>query len=149
MMKDRTKSQNNRLFHQTLETFKSIVIQPSGQALDQSCSLDLPVFTLRSMPVKEQYKKALEKVNAALHPEQAREKIGKADQSIQNMMLSSKGNSLDMQRQLIELGLNIKACKNIKVSDSTLFEKLTIDKKLMETEEEVAIFKLLLLIKQN
>ena len=40
------------------------------------------------------------------------------------MMLSTKGTSLDMQKQTTQLGLNIKKCKGIKSSDSTLFEKL-------------------------
>ncbi len=45
------------------------------------------------------------------------------------------------------MGLNIKACKNIPSSESTLFEKLELDKKAMESEETKAIFSMLLFIK--
>lgn len=65
------------------------------------------------------------------------------------MMVSNKGSSLDMQKQLIHLLLGQKATKGIKSSDSTLFEKLTLDKKSMVTEEERAIFNLLMMMKKD
>jgi len=42
--------------------FSSIVVQPKGDNLQRSCKLDQPVFFLRDMPVKEQYKAALKKI---------------------------------------------------------------------------------------
>ena len=65
------------------------------------------------------------------------------------MMLSSKGNVLDMQKQTTVWGLNTKACKGIPSSGSTLYEKLQIDKTQMESEESKAIYHMLLLIKQR
>ena len=52
-----------------MQPFSSIVIQPEGQALIRSRKLDAPVFTLRDMPVKEQYKRAMKKINEVLNPE--------------------------------------------------------------------------------
>ena len=47
------------MFYECLAPFASIVIQPKGAAKDKSYKLDQPVFILRDMPVKEQYKKAM------------------------------------------------------------------------------------------
>ena len=52
-----------------MKPFSSIVIQPEGAALERSCKLDIPVFTLRDKPVKVQYKKAMERVNEVLYPD--------------------------------------------------------------------------------
>ena len=70
-----------------MDAFQSIVIQPEGDSLKKSCQLDNPIFILRDMPVKEQYKKAKKQVEELLHPELA-EKRQKKEQSIANMMLS-------------------------------------------------------------
>ena len=131
-----------------MQQFKSIVIQPRGDYLGRSCELDHPVFVLREMPVKEHYMQALKKINEVLHPETA-DKKQKPEQSVANMMLSNKGTSLDLHRQMTKLGLNAKACRNIPSSKSTLFEKLEIDKKNLVSSEERATFNLLLLIKQK
>ena len=64
------------------------------------------------------------------------------------MMQSTTGCSLTEQKKTTQMSLNIKACKNIASSASTLFEKLSYDKKSVETEEETAIYNMLLLIKQ-
>ena len=61
-LKNATYQERNRIFHEVMEPFKSIVIQPTGTALNKSAKLDLPVFTLRELPVKEQYKRALKKI---------------------------------------------------------------------------------------
>lgn len=50
---------------------------------------------------------------------------------------------------MTQLGLGIKACKNIPSSNSTLFEKLELDEKAMESPEETAIFNMLLLFEMN
>jgi len=50
---------------------------------------------------------------------------------------------------MTEMGLNIKACKGIKSSESTLIQKLEIDSKILETEEQRAIFNMVLLLKQS
>ena len=50
---------------------------------------------------------------------------------------------------MTQLGLNINWCKDIKSSDSTLLEKLEIDKEKMESEEQKAIFRMICVIKQN
>jgi len=47
------------------------------------------------MPVKEQYKRAMKKINAILHPELV-QKHEKPEQSKANMMLSNKGSILDV-----------------------------------------------------
>ena len=54
-------------------------------------------------------------------------------------MFNRKGNSLDMHKNVCELGLKIKKCKNIPTSDSTLYEKLKLDKEELETDEQRAI----------
>ena len=64
-----------------------------------------------------------------------------------NMMLSTKGSLLDVIKQMTQMGLNIKACREIPSSEATLYEKLDIDKKAMESEESKAIFSMLLFIK--
>ena len=99
------------------------------------------------MPVKEQYKKAKKQVEELLHPELA-DKRQKKEQSIANMMLSQKGTLLDVIKQVAQLSLNVKSCKNIQSSPSTLEEKLVLDKKAMESEESKAIFSMLLFIKE-
>lgn len=48
---------------------------------------------------------------------------------------------------MTEMGLKIKACKGIESSDSTLVEKLELDSKTLETEEQRAIFNMVLLLK--
>ena len=48
---------------------------------------------------------------------------------------------------MTQLGLNINWCKDIKSSDSTLKEKLEIDKEKMESEEQKAIFRMICVIK--
>ena len=63
------KVERNKFFHQVMQPFSSIVIQPTGNALDRSFKLNTPVFTLRDMPVKEQYKKGMRKINELYHPE--------------------------------------------------------------------------------
>ena len=50
---------------------------------------------------------------------------------------------------MTEMGLNIKRCKGIGKSESTLVEKLTYDPKILQTEESKAIFNMVLLIKQR
>ncbi len=45
--------------------------------------------------------------------------------------------------------MNIKMCKGIEKSESTLVEKLTFDPKILQTEESKAIFNMVLLIKQR
>lgn len=51
---------------------------------------------------------------------------------------------------MTQLGLNIKSLKNnIRSSESTLYEKLVLDRKTLETEEGRACFNILLLIKQK
>ena len=77
-----------------MEDYGSIVIQPAGQALDQSYKLDHPVFTLRAMPVREQYRKANKKIMEIKHPELIDKK--EKTQSVSNMLISNKGTSLDM-----------------------------------------------------
>lgn len=49
-------TERNKWFHETMNYFSSIVVQPKGTNLNRSCKLDMPVFYLRLMPVKEQYK---------------------------------------------------------------------------------------------
>ena len=100
------------------------------------------------MPVKERYKQALKKIYEVIAPELL-DKHVKPEKSIAQMMLSSKGSMLDVQKQMTQLGLNIKMLKSIRSSKSTLEEKLVLDKKILETEEEQAIFNILLLIKQR
>lgn len=73
----------------------------------------------------------------------------KPEKSIAQMMLSSKGSMLDVQKQTTQLGHNIKMLKGMQSSASTLEEKLILDKKTLESEEERAIFNILLLIKQR
>ena len=69
--KNLTVPQRNKLFHDVMDAFQSIVIQPEGDSLKKSCQLDNPIFILRDMPVKEQYKKAKKQVEELLHPELA------------------------------------------------------------------------------
>ena len=66
--------QRNKAFHEVMEAFSSVVIQPEGDSLRKACKLDRPVFTLRDMPVKEQYKKAVKQIEELLHPEIADKK---------------------------------------------------------------------------
>ena len=42
-----TQSERNMMFHDAMLPFSSIMIQPSGPALQRACKLDYPVFTLR------------------------------------------------------------------------------------------------------
>lgn len=53
------------------------------------------MFTLRDMPVKEQYKRAIRQINEINNPN---DKYKKPEQSMSNMILSNKGTSLDMQK---------------------------------------------------
>ena len=138
--------ERNKAFHEVMEAFSSVVIQPEGDSLRKACKLDRPVFTLRDMPVKEQYKKAVKQIEELLHPEIA-DKKQKQEQSVANMILSTKGSLLDVIKQTTQMGLNIKACRDIPSTESTLYEKLDIDKKAMESEESKAIFSMLLFIK--
>lgn len=48
-----TQGERHRMFHKCMEPFSSIVIQPEGAALQRSCKLDIPMFTVRDKPVKE------------------------------------------------------------------------------------------------
>jgi len=48
---------------------------------------------------------------------------------------------------MTQLGLNLKTLKHLQSSKSTLEEKIVLDKKSLESEEERAIFNILLLIK--
>ena len=89
-----TQSERNMMFHDAMLPFSSIMIQPSGPALQRACKLDYPVFTLREQPVRQQYKQAVKKVNKILHPELCDSKP-KVEQSISNMMVSNKGSILD------------------------------------------------------
>ena len=41
---------------------------------DRAIKLDAPIFTLRDMPVKEQYKRAMKKINEMLFPDLADKK---------------------------------------------------------------------------
>ena len=51
---------------------------------------------------------------------------------------------------MTQLGLKLKSLKNnIRSSESTLYEKLVLDRKTLETEEGRACFNILLLIKQK
>lgn len=50
---------------------------------------------------------------------------------------------------MIQNGLKVKWCNGIKASESTLREKLEIDKTKMESEEQKAIFRMLCKIKQD
>lgn len=84
-----------------------------------------------------------------LHPELLEEQKQKVEQSVNNMMISNKGTSLDQQKLMTQLGLEINWCKGIKASESTKYEKLLIDKQKMESEEEKAIFRMLCQIKQH
>ena len=89
----------NRWFHEAMNHFQSIVVQPKGKNLERSAKLDTPVFYLRHMPVKEQYKQALKKIEEVTHPEKfAKDK--KPEKSVANMMLSSNGSLLDLQKQM-------------------------------------------------
>ena len=90
--------ERNKWFHETMNYFSSIVVQPKGRNLDRSCKLEMPVFYLRLMPVKEQYKQALKKIQEVTNPELV--KKGKPEQSIANMMLSSNGDILQLQKQM-------------------------------------------------
>jgi len=49
------------------------------------------------LPVKEQYKKALKKIHMVTNPELV-QMHSKPEKSIANMMLSSKGSLLDVQK---------------------------------------------------
>ena len=64
----------HKYFHTSLQRHESIVVQPKGKSLERSLHLDQPVFFLRDIPIKEQYKKALKKINAVTCPEKNREK---------------------------------------------------------------------------
>ena len=55
------------------------------------------MFTLRDMPVKEQYKRALRKINETLYPELLEAKK-KPEKSVSNMMVSNKGQMLDLHK---------------------------------------------------
>ena len=55
------------------------------------------MFTLREMPVKEQYKRAMKKINEILFPELL-DKKNKVEQSLSNMMISNKGTPLEQQQ---------------------------------------------------
>lgn len=63
-------------------------------------------------------------------------------------MVSTKGTPLDMLKQTTKLGLKNKLCTGVKTSRSVLNEKLNIDKKLLVTDEQKAIMRMLLIIKQ-
>ena len=95
-----------------MRAFSSIVIQPDGESLDLACKLDHPVFKLRELPIREQYKKALRRVEEKQNPGMHKRKP-KQEQSLMNMMVSNKGSSLDMQKQLIQLLLGQKMTKGI------------------------------------
>ena len=77
-----------------------------------------------------------------MHPELKNSKP-KAEQSINNMMISNKGSSLDQQKQMTQLGLNINWCKGVKSSESTLYEKLELEKEKLKSVEEKAIFRIM------
>ena len=49
----------------------------------------------------------------------------------------------------VQLKMALKGRKDIKESDSTKVQKLELDKKILETDEERAIFKMLLNIKKE
>ena len=138
------------MFYNAMAPYASTIIQPEGQALMRSYKLERPIFTLRTMPVKEQYKRAIDKVTEALYPGSIPKKE-KIEQSIGNIILNNKGTLLDIQKQMTEVKLKIalKGRKDIKESDSTKVQKLELDKKILETDEERAIFKMLLNIKKE
>ena len=75
----------------------------------------------------------------------------KIEQSMRNIILNNRGTLLDIQKQMTEVKLKIalKGRKDIKESDSTKVQKLELDKKILETDEERAIFKMLLNIKKE
>ena len=92
-----TQPERNRIFHEVMQPFSSIVIQPSGESLNKSYKLNQPIFMLRELPVKEQYKKAMRKINETLYPEllEARKK---PEKTVSNMMISNKGEMLDLHK---------------------------------------------------
>ena len=63
-----TQNERNRMFHKCMEPFSSIVIQPEGISLQRSVKLDIPMFTIRDIPVRLQYKKAKQRVNETFYP---------------------------------------------------------------------------------
>ena len=67
------------------------------------------------------------------------------------MVASNKGTLLDIQKQMteVQLKMRLKDRKDIKSSDSTFVQKLELDKKILETDEERAIFKMLLNLKKE
>ena len=64
-------------------------------------------------------------------------------------MFNRKGTSLDLHKQVCELGLKIKKCRNIPISESTLQEKLKLDNQVLETDEQRAILQMTLMIKEK
>ena len=92
-------TERNRNFHETMDRCSAIIVQPKGRDLERSCRLEQPVFFLRDLPVKEQYKKALKKIHMVTNPELV-QMHSKPEKSIANMMLSSKGSLLDVQKQI-------------------------------------------------
>ena len=85
------------MFHDVMEPFSSIVIQPTGHSLNKSVKLEYPIFKLRDKPVKEQYKLAMRKINESLYPELLEAKK-KPEKSVSNMMIANKGQMLDLHK---------------------------------------------------
>ena len=65
------------------------------------------------------------------------------------MMASGKGNSLDITKQVCQVGLRAKCCKNIPVSDSTTREKFLFEKTTVENDEQKAIYQSFMIMKMR
>ena len=121
----------------TLNQKAQSVIIPSGQNLVDAAKLDQPMIEFRDTPLREIYKRLLKKVDYVLNP-QNRE-IAKP-KSIFNLMMSAKGSSLDVTKQICQLGHRAKWLENLQNSDSIYVEKFVIEKKPLETDEQHAIY---------
>lgn len=82
--------------------------------------------------MREIYKKLMKKVEDVLDPKPAKKK----EKSLYMMMNSGKGTSLDVTKQVNQVGLRAKRCKDIPDSISTTKEKFVFENKLYENQEQ-------------
>ncbi len=113
--------------------------------------LDLPIVEFREKPIKEIYKKLVDKVENLIDPKC--KKIPDQNESIYNMMLQAGGNQLNVMKQICTVGHRAKrikgaiASQDIKTSESTDREKFIYVKKLGESNEYHAVAKTFMTIK--
>ena len=69
--------------------------------------------------------------------------------SIYNMMASGKGNSLDITKQVCQVGLRAKCCKNIAGSESLKREKYLFERTTQENDEQKAVYQSFMIMKMR